>query len=243
MVQTADFDYKDFDSNAQKAGDASLLVKFFLKTVQDKTQTAKEGRPMFKEVEYIDIKIPGSRGGGACRPVRQKDLDRFPEHYSMFKNRIEAPVSGTPLAEWLLMSRSQAEELAFHNVKTVEQLAEMSDTHVGKFMGLNTMKAKAKEWLKAAKDAAPAAELQAAIAEKDVQIASLIERLNALEGSATGAEIVNNPSIQPSTLDITAGLDDTPDSESEPEPEPDKKPVATKKAPRKRRKRKAVSDG
>jgi len=131
---------------------------------------------MFKDVEYIDIKVVGSRNGGACRPARPDDIARFPEHYEAFKKRTEAPVTGTALAEWALVSRSLVEELAYHNVKTVEQLRDMPDVHASKMLGMMALKAKAVKWLESASDTARLNQLEAletANSEKDERIAKL----------------------------------------------------------------------
>ena len=150
MAGTADFDYRDFQTNE---ADKSLLVKFFVKPREDKTASVREGRPIFRDTEYIDIKIPGNRGSGACRPATEEDKKRFPEHYAKFKQRVtDERDEGTPLSEWAPMSRSTAEELAFFHVKTVEQLANMADVQVAKFKGLFELQAKAKAWLKNAQE-------------------------------------------------------------------------------------------
>lgn len=126
---------------------------------------------MFKDTEYIDIRIPGDRTGGVARPASHKDKLRFAKHYEAFKARIEVPLEGTPLAEWPLITRSLAEELAFHNVKTVEHLSTMSDNNSGKFMGLNALKAKALKWLEQAGEEAKVHELQQELLERDERIA------------------------------------------------------------------------
>ena len=150
MAGTADFDYRDFQTSE---ADKSLLVKFFVKPREDKAASALEGRPIFRDTEYIDIKIPGNRGSGACRPATEQDKNRFPEHYAKFKQRVTDEMEeGTPLSEWAPMSRSTAEELAFFHVKTVEQLANMADVQVAKFKGLFELQAKAKSWLKNAQE-------------------------------------------------------------------------------------------
>jgi len=169
-VQTADFDVASFENSAQAEEDKKLLVKFFLKPRPDNAASLAEGRPMFKDTEYIDIRIPGDRTGGVCRPATHADKQRFNPHYQAFKNRTEAPLEGTPLAEWPLITRSLAEELAFHNVKTVEHLATMSDTHSGKFMGLNALKAKALKWLEQAGEEAKVHELQDQLLQRDTKL-------------------------------------------------------------------------
>jgi hypothetical protein len=151
-MQTADFNYQDFTPSQQNEADKQLLVKFFYKSREDKAASVKAGRPIFKEVEHIDIKIPGNRNGGACRPATDADRKRFPEHYRRFKERTEDinEMPGTPLKEWTLLPRSVAEELSFFNVYTVEQLASMADVQVHKFRGLMDYREKAKVWLEAA---------------------------------------------------------------------------------------------
>lgn len=146
-MQNAEFDHRDFEQSAQKEMDKSLLVKFYMKTVPDQAATEEAGRPMFKDVEYIDIRVVGKKNGGVARPARPHDFERFPQHYAMFKNRIEAPVEGTPLSEWPVIARSTVETLAFMNVKTVEQLAELSDTYCSQIMGGHGFKDKAKKFL------------------------------------------------------------------------------------------------
>lgn len=184
-MQIADFNHQDFEPNAQSKLDEQLLVKFFTKQKEDKTASLKEGRPIFKDVEYIDIKVPGNRSGGACRVANFQDKQRFPRHYAAFQQRKEMPVEGTPLGEWPLMSRSQVEELAFHNVKTVEQLVAMSDGLSAQFMGMNSLRTKAKMWLEQTEDTARINEIESlkeANLEKDEKILTLeSQMLNLME--------------------------------------------------------------
>ncbi len=188
-MQTAEFNHQDFTQNQQSAQDEKLLVKFFTKQVPDKKATEKEGRPIFKDVEYVDIKVPGNRTGGACHPALFRDKQRFPRHYAAFKERTEMPIEGTPLGEWPLISRSQAEEMAFYNVKTVEQLVSMSDTNASKFLGMQVLKRKAAKWLEDSVDTARINQienLETSNLEKDEKINSLEEKLMALVEKVDG---------------------------------------------------------
>ncbi|KPK73368.1 MAG: hypothetical protein AMJ84_02370 [Acidithiobacillales bacterium SM23_46] len=133
-----------------------MLVKFFVDAVKDDVATAKEGRPIFKEVEMIDIRIPGSKDNIVVRPVRPKDIDRFPRHYAAFKQRTQGEsVVGTPLEQWPLLTKAQVEELKFFNIRTVEQLAGAPDSTGQKFMGFNGLKQKATDFIAAAQGSAP----------------------------------------------------------------------------------------
>jgi hypothetical protein len=174
----------DFESKNQNSMDDTLLVKFFLKAREDREETKAEGRPIFKDVEYVEIRIPGSRDAVA-RPAGRGDIARFPKHYEAFKNRTEMPESGTPLIEWPLMTRSHAEELSFFNVKTVEQLVAMSDQNASQFMGINKLKAKAKEWLEMAKEQQSSNELASELAKRDDEIEELKAAVRALQAAPT----------------------------------------------------------
>ena len=175
----ADFNYADFDPSAQKEQDKTLLVKFYYKNVQDKAASKREGRPIYKEKEYIDIKLPGSRDG-AARPASPADKSRFQAHYEAFKARVELPTEGTPLAEWPQITSSLVEEMSFMNIKTVEQLAELNDGLAGRFMGALNLKEKAKQWLDRAKQELTAESLQHELADRDKRLADMQLQLNEL---------------------------------------------------------------
>jgi hypothetical protein len=193
-------DHTLFESSAQRELDKALLVKFFYKDRPDNAASIEAGRPMFKEVMYIDIKVAGSRTGGACRPAREGDIARFPAHHEAFMKRTEVPSHGTPLTEWALMSRSMVEELAFMHVKTVEQLSEMSDTHAAKMVGLLSLKAKAAKWLDSAGDTARLNQLEAletANLEKDDRIGKLEKMVSELMIKLDAPETPVVPEVEP----------------------------------------------
>jgi hypothetical protein len=144
-MQTADYDHKVFSNTAE--ADKSLLVRFFEKSVENKLESQAQGRPIFKDKVYIEIRVAGQRDPQACRPVTHADKQRFPDHWSAYEKRTAPPSEGTPLLEWGLIARSQAEELAFLNIKTVEQLAVVIDTNLQNFRGGYELRERAKKWL------------------------------------------------------------------------------------------------
>jgi hypothetical protein len=163
-----------FKPTQASAMDDTLAVKFFHKPKQDMTASAKEGRPIFNEVEYIDIRVAGKAHSQACRPATFADKQRFPRHYEAFQKRVEMPEEGTPLTEWPQISRSQAEELTFMNIKTVEQLIACSDTNITKMFGGMNLRRQAEDWLSladATKLAADKVELEARIASLEALVA------------------------------------------------------------------------
>jgi hypothetical protein len=158
-------------------GDDRLGVMFYLKVVEDAERTLAEGRRCFKEREYVRIMVPGDRSNVVDRPVQvtgvipTDDRLRFSRHYERFKQQKEQAVhDGTPLSLWPLIPAALAEEMKFINIFTVEQLAELSDTHVGKIPNGQVLKRKAKEFIIALKDQAQVAKLQTALDERDNRI-------------------------------------------------------------------------
>jgi len=188
--------YEDFQTGRENEQDAQLLVRFFYKSSEDKAQTEIEGRPMFKEVEYCEIRIRGNRDAQACRPATHADKNRFPRHYEAFKKRVEMPEEGTPLAEWPQISRSQIEELSFAGIKTVEQLSLASDSNLGRMQGGLTLKQRAARWLESANATALIANNEAQKAQIQVLEDKVARLLHAMDSGAAGA-----PTITPTALD------------------------------------------
>jgi hypothetical protein len=166
-MQTAEYDHNDFDPRFQSEADKNLLVKFFHKTVPNK---AKKGD--FIEREYIDIRVAGQRDSVA-RPAREADRIRFPRHYQAFKNRVAAPLEGTPLSEWSMIPATMVERLTHINVKTVEQMASIADVNVPLEVSALGLKQKAKDWLEAHKNDKFLDELRAELDAKDSKVKEL----------------------------------------------------------------------
>ena len=199
-MQVSDVNHHDFAQGREAEADAQLLVKFFLREKEDKDATAEEGRPMYKELEYIEIRAAGKRDAMACRPASHQDKQRFPRHYDAFKRRVEMPVEGTPLAEWPQIARSTVEELSFLKIKTVEQLVSMSDNDASNFRGGLALKQKAAEFLKFSDKTKLIAEKQALqdqLAAQSAQMAELKEMIVALQ--PTKAD--NAVNLEPAEID------------------------------------------
>ena len=179
MLQQADFDINDFDRKFKNEADAKLMVKFYIMSIRDPQATKREGRPMFKDVEICDIKVPGQKDGVA-RPATPHDKNRFPAHYAAFKARVEMPEEGTPLAEWPLITRSLADQLTFMHIKTVEQLATVADSSLHQMQGITGLKQKAHDWLENAKEDGLLVKLRTELAERDAKIEDLANNLEAV---------------------------------------------------------------
>jgi hypothetical protein len=144
-LQEMEFDHREFQSNV---ADQRLYVKFYRDTLPDDVETKKQGRPIYRELDYVMIQSPGDLLKCVKRPVYPQDKVRFPNQWAAYAaGKDQEDTSGTPLAQWPGVSRAQVEELAYFKVKTVEQLASVADNVMQKFMGLTSLRQAARDWL------------------------------------------------------------------------------------------------
>jgi hypothetical protein len=159
--------------------DAQLAVKIFNHPVQDKAASEEAGRPIFKEMPFIRIQTPGDTLSIPTRPIMEMDKRRFPEHWRKFLAREDQTVTGTLLAEWGGVTRSQIEEMKFFNIHTVEQLANLADSNTQNMRGLQTLKQKAATYIEASDKNATTSALTTARNEIDELKAQMAELLAA----------------------------------------------------------------
>lgn len=170
-----------FDSNqGEFKGDENLRVQFSYGPVFDQAKSDKEGRPIFNDEVFVMIMVPGQTDI-VHRRAWEKDYKRFPKQYQAFlNNQDQDAASGTPLKLVTWLSGSQVKELEYFNVRTVEQLANMPDNTVGKFMALAQLKQRAKDFLEAANKAAPLIAMRAELEARDSKIEVMERQLAAM---------------------------------------------------------------
>ena len=173
----------------ENPGDASLLVRFFQHAVKDDVASLEAGHPVFINADYIDIRVPGEKNTSVVRKARSKDKQRFHKHWAAYQARVgdESEVIGMPLSEWAGVTRADVENLSYMNIKSVEQLASMTDNACSRIMGGQNLKAKAQAFLKVSEanvDAAKFEDLASenqALAAKLAEMEAKLEAMNAAE--------------------------------------------------------------
>lgn len=111
------------------------------------------GRPIFRDVEFVRIAKPGDKLAIVEVPVTEDVKKRFAARYKKWKEGMsEDGVVGTPLRELRFLTPARIEELRYYNIRTVEQLAGVSDDICASFMGLIDLRKKAQLWLEADKE-------------------------------------------------------------------------------------------
>ena len=176
-----------FGTQPEQNNSHGLYAEFYPHAVQNKQKTLEAGRPIYEEMDYIRIMVPGDKSSVIERPIRMgntpmHDNHRFAREFALYKQGSEQQLVGTPLVEWPVISRSQCKELDFFNVKTVEQLADMPDTAVQNFAGVGQLRELAKRFMVQAKEGAPLLQMQTELGVRDEQIANMQAQINELIG-------------------------------------------------------------
>jgi len=116
-------------SDEQNA-DSRLQVRFYKRPVQQEQESIEAGRPIFKEFDFIHICVAGDTLTEIDTYALPSHKQRFPIQWANYMNRVganEPEIVGTPVSEWPIVSKSQAEELRAMKFHTVESIAHASD--------------------------------------------------------------------------------------------------------------------
>jgi hypothetical protein len=114
----------------ERGADSRLQVRFYKKSVQQEQESMDAGRPIFKDFDFVHICVAGDTLTEIDTYALQNHKTRFPVQWANYMNRQGAndeEVVGTPVSEWPLVSKSQAEELRAMKFYTVESIANASD--------------------------------------------------------------------------------------------------------------------
>ncbi len=176
--------------NHATAGDTQLFVRFSMEPRQDAEASTQEGRPIFKDVEYVEIAAPGDKSNIIHKPVTDDLRRRFRAQYNDWKSGNVDAVTGTPLSEWPAVTRSTVEELAYFKVRTVEQLAGMTDANLQKLgHGYLVLREKARDLITKAKEDAPLLRMRAELQDRDNAIATMQLQIKQLGDALQGKGI------------------------------------------------------
>jgi hypothetical protein len=185
------------DSDIQGA-DARLAVTFYKRSVKQEDESLASGRPIFKEFDFVRICVPGDNLTEIDTYANESHKNRFPRQWAHYQNQIAGheEIIGTPIEQWTLISRSQADELKGIKFYTVESVANCSDQQlqrIGMIAGMSphNFREKAKAFLNLASDSAEVAQREAELqalraendkikAETDAKLSKMQEQMEAL---------------------------------------------------------------
>lgn len=202
--------------------DAALIVEFYKRPVQDMFKSSLDGRPIFSDVDYVKINVPGLKDMAWDMPARSDHKQRFPLQWQHYVNKTQGDAReiGTPIQEWQQLTRSQAEEFRALKFYTVESIASASDLNInsiGMIGGMSpyALREKARAFLKAATDAALPQHQAEELAKRDAEIQMLKEQI------AQIAAQITKPATAPQA----------PEAQAQTERQPVAQPIVKRKGP------------
>lgn len=161
-------------------------VSFEVQAVEDRQASIEQGHYVAKDVVYAIVtpagskdRIPRVASEWLAMLAEQVQQQRFPgewlnafrEAYKAFCEGREAPLNGTALRDWPVISPAQLQQLLNFSVRTVEDLAVANEETLSRLgMGGRALKQKAIEWLDASKGIGAQAEMITAIKLENAQL-------------------------------------------------------------------------
>ena len=147
------------------SGDEFLDVTFYSKIIDD------------KEVEFINLKVPGDKTLEIDVEATDEYRNRFGRKYAAYKQM--QGMTGTPIEEWSDAPEGFKRELAYLGFRFVEQVAGAPDSAFTRIMGGIQWRVKAQAFLNRGKRGA-----EDVIQQQQAQIDELKAQMAALLGDA-----------------------------------------------------------
>ena len=178
--------------------DSRLAVTFYKRSVKQEDESIAAGRPIFKEFDFVRICVPGDNLTEIDTYANDSHRARFPRQWAHYQNQVgnQEQIIGTPIEQWPLVTRSQAEELKGIKFRTVEDVANCSDQQlqrIGMIAGMSphSFREKAKAFLNLANDSAEISQREAELqalreendkikAETEAKLAAMQEQMSAI---------------------------------------------------------------
>lgn len=186
MLQEASFEMTAAAYQKEREADKALYVHFYSDAIPDAVASDREGRAIYREVDFVMIMVPGDKYSIVRRPIQPRDRERFADRYAAYKaGRSQEAASGTPLHAVTWLTKSQVKELEYLGCHTLENLAGMPDSTTQKFMAIQGLKQRAKDAIQAAKDSAPMLTLRTEIEKKDSELETMRRSVSELTAQVT----------------------------------------------------------
>lgn len=175
--------------------------RFFLDTVEDAAASAVAGRPIYRDIERVELNFPGDPNKKPVRNIRPEDQTRWPEEYGAFKRGQDVALSGTPIDHLPMLKPSMVRELKAIEIMTIEQLAALSDHGLQRIpMFGRQLKERAQAYLDSAAESAQLIEAQerenrhlAKIADLELRMENMSRQFNEFMARAMDRLDAPNP--------------------------------------------------
>lgn len=162
--------------------DKDLVIPLFkIHTTENKAKSKEAGRPIFDDMEVVEVRFAGDRNKisvfpahAVCGQMQDDDGDyrqmtyaeRWPEQYKRFKAKQTQVAEGTPVDELPFLTQAKRSELKALSIYTAEALASLDGTPLKNLgPGGRDLKNQAQAYLDRAAGTADVTKMAAEIAE------------------------------------------------------------------------------
>lgn len=131
-----------------KDDDKGVRAEFYKSPVFQPFKSKEAGREIVEMVDFIRIRVIGNDKSAVERPANEQDKLRFAELWKQYSAGQAQEQSGTPLDQLPGMMFDTIAHLKTIHIHTVENLAQVTDTHgpnIG--LGWRTIRKQAQEFL------------------------------------------------------------------------------------------------
>jgi hypothetical protein len=190
---------------AIKDPDDSVVAIFKNYAVKDESASAAAGRPIFNDVEHVELHYPGSKNWSAHpatmfshwgndaqtgEQVMITYAERFRRQYQQFKAHDVQTKTGTPLQYAGFLTEARRAELRAQNIYTVEALAGVDGQELKNLgQGGRDMKNSAIEYIQTSQTGAISTQVQAELDALRAKNAAMEEDLAALKAKTGAAPV------------------------------------------------------
>lgn len=179
--------------------DNLVVPRFYIHTTENKAKSKEAGRPIFDDMEVVEVRFAGNRqtvsvfpAHAQCGQAQDEDGDfrqityaqRWPDQYKRFKAKAQQVAAGTPVDELPFLTQAKRSELKALSIYTAEALAALDGNELKNLgQGGRDLKNQAQAYLDNAAGSAGATKMAAELAE----LRQLVAELRADKSAATGA--------------------------------------------------------
>ena len=153
------------------------IARFYTNAVEDTEATRLHGRPVFKNVPFVKVRVPDDPFTLIDHPASEADKRRWAREWDAYQHAEQKTAEGVPIAAFPVLSPADLATLRAYGVQTVEQLADLAEELVEKLgAGFMELRERARQFLQPASDTEQ--ELRAKVAELEKQVVNLKAQMN-----------------------------------------------------------------
>jgi len=177
-----------------------VVPRFYIHTTENKAKSKLAGRPIFDDMEVVEVRFAGNRqtvsvfpAHAVCGQIQDEDGDfrpttyaeRWPDQYKRFKAKQQQVAAGTPVDELPFLTQAKRSELKALSIYTAEALAALDGQELKNLgQGGRELKNQAQAYLDRAAGSADVT----AMASKIEELTQLVAELRADKLPATASE-------------------------------------------------------